>query len=224
MTINIKGYHLIDSLVADSARFNDSGSAYDLLQEYFHGLPIATLSPLLRSSDLSVVKAAVWVLSELGKYAGDLMYDAIPLLELNDRYIKYHVLEAVAVCSVGNRTDQYRHVVFAMEDHDEVVAALAMRLVSRATEEQIHSSKDFFCNQAGASKMHCEGLSLLGDNDSMNYDTVSGLLSNSDSVVRKYGAILAAKTYKENQQLFDFVIENDDPCIRYFGEAFLRRQ
>jgi hypothetical protein len=56
------GNPLIGELLADPAAFQERGRAYQLLEEYFAGLPVQTLRPLLQHTDTLVKYAAVWSL------------------------------------------------------------------------------------------------------------------------------------------------------------------
>ena len=94
-----RGQRLIDELLTDSARFNELGKSYELLQEYFEGFPLNTLRALLSNEDYMVKRAAIWIVAELGEAANELINDVIPLLNYNDRYIKYYAIESIMVFS-----------------------------------------------------------------------------------------------------------------------------
>src|SRR5687767_5767707 len=115
MKDNSLGERLIQELLANSTRFHQCGKAYELLQEYFNGLSLDTLRPLLANNNRMVRRAALWVTSELGVGGRSLIHDVIPLLNDDDRYVQYHVLEIIMVCSFAENVDEFVHVVRSLE-------------------------------------------------------------------------------------------------------------
>ena len=63
------GYELIENLLFDPSDFFNQGKTYDLLDNFFKGLPVETLIPLLTSSEIDVQKSAIWIASELASNA-----------------------------------------------------------------------------------------------------------------------------------------------------------
>lgn len=100
-----KGEELIRDLLADPQRFGEEGQGYRLLQEYFEGLPLDTLRPLLRHESPVVQGEAMFVASELGEQARPLVDDVIPLVQSGDRDLRYDALEVIAVCCEAERAE-----------------------------------------------------------------------------------------------------------------------
>jgi hypothetical protein len=122
------GEQLIRELLTNPRVFSKDGRAYDLLQAYFAGLPLETLRPLLRDDDLLVRRAAAFVAEELGIQAQSLIDDILPLLASGDRYLQYHAMEALAVCSQGEQAAAFKHVARGLENDDDVLRFRAMEL------------------------------------------------------------------------------------------------
>src|SRR5947209_7036251 len=99
--MDASGETLLRDLQDDPGKSFDQGRAYDLLQAYFHGFPLDTLRPFLKSESLPARKAAAFVVSELGGQARELVDDVISLLGSHDRYLCYHALEVLSVCCDG---------------------------------------------------------------------------------------------------------------------------
>ncbi|MGN6398458.1 MAG: hypothetical protein ACTHMI_23000, partial [Mucilaginibacter sp.] len=63
------GEQLIQDLLLNPASFFDRGQSFHLLQEYFKGMTLETLIPLLQSQDRIVQRTAIWIVSELASQA-----------------------------------------------------------------------------------------------------------------------------------------------------------
>src|SRR5262249_35041189 len=138
------GEQLIQALLADPETFTERGAAYQLVKEYFAGLPLETLRPLLRSEEILVQEAAVYVASELGHEASPLLDDVISLLTSNERVIRFHAMEVIAVCTKMQRFNDFAYVVQELESDDAVLRVLAMYLMSRVMDWQLEAARDRF--------------------------------------------------------------------------------
>jgi hypothetical protein len=176
---------------------------YDLLNEYFDGLPVETLRPLLTHKDTLVRHAAVWVTSELGQQACTLLDDVIPLITSDDRYLSYHALEITVVCAVGNRADGMVHFSKALESGDDVVRALAMRLLARADQTQLEAAAQRASADASANDAHTRGLSLLAASEACDPGDVQRMLHEDNSVARMFAVIAAKRLQKSNPELLE---------------------
>lgn len=188
-----RGAELIEQLLANPAQFYAEGKSHELLQELFRGFPILALRPLLSYSELTVRRVAVWTASELGPKAAPLTNVVIPLLLESDRYVRYHALEIVMVCSQGASADKFVHVVEAITDEDPVICSLAMRLVVTATDAQLQAALDSSARFGSAVDLHRQGLTRLlaiGDN---SRDDVLSMLMSCARLTRIYGALIAKR-------------------------------
>lgn len=189
----LKGEHLIKELLAAPAKFNEQGTAYQLLQEYVHGLPLDTLHPLLTHHDQLVQRAAIFVLSELGRGGAALICDVLPFLETDDRYMKYHALEILMVCSFAEHVEKFIHVVRALEDDDPVIRTLAMDLVSNADTPRLEAAIRL-CEAPGSSDaVYKEGLVQMIQSERLTPEDVLAMLQSEYALVRKYGVIIAER-------------------------------
>ncbi|MBI2374004.1 MAG: hypothetical protein HYV07_08400 [Deltaproteobacteria bacterium] len=209
------GRGLICDLLADPRRFNDDGRAYDLLQAYFEGLAVETLRPLLRSADPLVRRVAVFVASELGGQAADVIHDVIPLLESGDRYLQYHAMEVLTVCCGGEHAGEFAHVARQLESADDVLRALAMRLVARADVSQFEAARRLVARDAN-SRTHQEGLQILAAGEGVEPGPVAAMIGNADPLLRRYGAIAAKRLLARLPSLMSEVGASDDGDLRRF--------
>jgi hypothetical protein len=217
--MDASGETLIRDLLANPDKFSDGGRAYDLLQAYFHGFPLGTLRPLLRSESLPVRKAAAFVVSELGAQARELVDDVIPLLESGDRYLGYHALEVLSVCCDGDLAAQFAFVTKALDSDDEVLRTLAMRLVSVATDSQLEGAQRSLKSAGASQAIHESGLLRLLEGHQIDPSLVATMINDPTPLTRRYGAIAARRLSKEKPGLFVEVGASADPDLRSFYES-----
>lgn len=161
---------LIQQLLDDPQTFSEKGSANELLKEYFRGLPIGTLGPLLESKELLVKKAAIWIASELDKKTSPLLNKVIPYLDENEIYLRFYALETVFLCSVEENIKYFIHVVRALEDESDAIRVHAMKLISNASVSQIESAINEISNFDNAEDHRIGLLSLLTEYDASRID------------------------------------------------------
>lgn len=211
------GNRLIAELLADPAAFKERGRAYQLLDEYFAGLAVDTLRPLLVHSNILVRHAAVWVASELGRQACTLLDDVITVLDAKDRFLTYYALEVTLVCADGARVDRFVHIPRALESSDEVVRTLAMRLLARADPSQLVAGCSLVASIEPNADVHKGGLRMLTDWRSCDPDDVRQMLLNEDAVSRRYGAIVAKHLRHRYPELLQLATELPDGDVRRFA-------
>jgi len=209
------GEQLIHALLADPETFKARGDDYQLLQQYFAGLPLETLRPLLRSKEILVQQAAVYVASELGPDAGLLLDDVMLLLSSHDRFIRFHAMEVIAVCTQTQRFEDFAHVVQELESDDAVLRVLAMYLMSRVTASQLEGAHDRFAAGGTRAGKHHQGLATLLSADRVDPELVRSMIRDSDPLVRRYGAI-AAKRAQRFAAILGELGESEDADLREF--------
>ena len=141
-----QGHALIDELLTDPAIFRQSGQGYRLLKQYFSDLPIETLRSLINSDNYDVRYVAIGIAEELGEKSSILLDDVICLFDSGDRYAKYNILEIIVVCARGEYQDRFIHLARGLDDSDDVIRTLAMRLMSRADLAQLRAAARQGCS------------------------------------------------------------------------------
>jgi hypothetical protein len=210
---------LLQELLADPVQFsNDGPKANALLQAFFDGEPADTLRPLLGSTIVPVQRVAMFVASELGILAKDLIDDVIPWLYSEDRYMQYYAMEIIAVCSHGEQASRFALVVHMLESDDEVLRGLAMRLTSRVDISQIRAARTSLVGSLASWRSHVRGLDTLTSGERLGPATISPMLRSSDRLVRWYGAIAAKRVSRMFPMLIAELASNDDPEVREFFE------
>lgn len=197
------GNALIAELLTDPERFKQEGRAYRLLEECFSGMPVATLRPLLRHDIALVRHAALFVASELGTQASELLDDVIALTTSGDRYECYHALEIVAVCAIDSQADDFFAVPAAMMSNDVVIQGLAMRLMARSDLSQLMAALTVVEGGVVHADEHRRGLNLLVSGERANPDEIKRMLSSESQLARCYGVIAAKRLHDINPTLWE---------------------
>ncbi len=197
---NNRGQQLINELLADSARFDEEGKSYDLLQEYFEGFPVNTLRALLSNEDHMVKRAAIWVVAELGEDAKELINDVIPLLNYEDRYIKYYAIESIMVFTNSVNFARFEHIIYRLHDEDPAIRQLAMRLVSYANEFQLEATLQSITADKPYANTHKFGLNTLLYAALIDEEAFKRMIDDSDVLTKKYGAIASKRLFKKKSR------------------------
>lgn len=215
------GSKLIEELNSNPSKFYKQGKTYQLLQEYFNGFPLETLRPLLCHEEPLIRRAAVWVTSELGVSGCSLLNDAITLIYDEDRYIRYHALEIVAVCSVGENLNEYIKIVSFLESNDDVIRVLVMRLISNADKLHLEVAARFFGLKGSYHKLHNEGLLKLLEVEKTPPEEVFLMINSCEPLTRKYGIIAAKKLFAKFPKIILDAVDNEDSDISRFSKEVI---
>jgi hypothetical protein len=219
-SVSTSGEKLISELLADPAKFYKQGKAYQLLQEYFHGLPLDTLQPLLRHSNGNVRGAAVFVVSELGDKAKSLIQEIALLINDPDKKIRWDALESVMVCSTGTNIEKFLLVIKELENNDDSLCRLAMRLVSNADPLQLEAGFRLSDTLNFSGELHKQGLSVLLKGNSITESEITLMLKNSERLIRIYGAIAAKRSFGHQPKFLELAASSLDSGVsRFSAEA-----
>jgi len=219
--MELSAHVLIDELLANPAKFIEQGKPEELFQAYSRGwIPLHTLRPLLANENLLVQREAVWIAEELGKWACSLIHHVIPLIDSGDRYLKYEALQVAMVCSVGAKVTEFLHVARCLDDSDEVIRVLAMRLVTNADRSQLEAGLIAAGSDGVLGIAHRTGLERLSKCDALERGQVQVMLGDRDPLTRRYGAIAAKRLMKKWPELIDAAgTVSDQDISRFAREA-----
>ncbi|MEQ1878037.1 MAG: hypothetical protein ABL958_15445 [Bdellovibrionia bacterium] len=221
MKVTAVGNPLIIEMLANPDRFEESGRAYELLQDYFRGYPVETLRLLLRHENILVQRVAVWIASELGDQGCGLLHEVIPLLESPDRRSRAYALDVVIVCAIGADVGEIVHIARAMESDDNGIRMLAMQLMSNADQSQLDAGARLAGSTAFLSAAHEDALRQIS-NRSQTSDEIRRMMGSADPLMRRYGAIAAKRATNVLPRLLEMAAENLDENIREFATRALR--
>ena len=210
---------LMEDLLADPKQFYDEGRGYALLQAFFDGEPHETLRTLLRSQHFFVRRVAMFVASELGIDAYDLIDDVITLLNSEDWYLQHYAMEVIAVCAQGEQAPKFVLVVGMLEHRDERLRGLAMYLMSRVEVSQLVAARDALMVDVSVNEVHVRGLGVLTEGQAVDPTVVSAMIGSFDPLTRRYGAIGAKRVDHRYPALMKEVAASDDAELQAFHES-----
>ena len=216
-----KGERLLQELYDNPEEFRNNGKTCQLLQEYFNGFSLETLRDLLHSKEQPLRMVGVWILSELGEDGSCLFEDIIPLLDEDNRYIRYHVLEIISVCATGENTIKFVNILPYMECGDEVIRNLVMRLVSNTDRLTFKIIANTIKQNDSRLKLHYEGISKLVDIEKVSPEQVILMLNDNEKLNRKYGVIMAKKLYKKYPSIIHEYVDSEDLDISRFSKEVI---
>lgn len=212
---------LVEQLVRDPEDFSDRGRTYHLLKRFFRGYPVEKLRPLLNHNKKPVRREAVWIASELGDQACDLVPDVVPLLESDDRFLTYRALHVVTVCW-REHPDELVKLLRALDSSDVVIRGEALFLTSNLfrigdTEpDELKPCLETF--QADGEQAHARGLELVIEADGLTNDEIQSALRDDNGLVRRYAAVAAVRKFEGSPELYAELKESDDPDLVDFAE------
>ncbi len=207
------GNTLLKELLEQPEWFVEQGRAYLLLEEYFDGLPVASLGPLLRHEDENVNRVAVWIASELGSNGFELLEDVAPLIDSTNLYVKYYAMEVVALCSESSRPGLFLKVIRQLLDDDDDTKVLTMHLVANASRSQLMA-----CSELAITDLPVQlakGLGFLV-NDQVDNLQLTSLIESSNQIYQMIGAIVVKRNLPVTASLIDLLHGIDDPVIQNF--------
>jgi hypothetical protein len=214
--------HSVEQLFSDlfdnPSKFNELGKANELLNKYFHGLPIDTLKPLLVHENSEIRSAAIFIASELGNTSNCLIEEVSLLVDDPDPHIQWDALESIMLCSAKGNFDKFLLIIKHLEDKHDSIRRLAMRLISNANESQLNTAYDLMSgSNDNISTLHSAGLSVLLKGNSIKQTEIMSMLNNPIQIVRQYGAIAAKRLFKDFPELLKSATTNSDADIINFS-------
>ena len=216
------GYKLIDELFSDPVAFSEKGKADNLLGLYLKGFDLRTLADILKSENQYIQSVGTYVASEMGSLAYPIVDELIPLLKSEDPYIKDESLETIFVCAFGEKANRFVLVIEMMEDNDSVFRQTAMKLVSKYYEDtQIKEAIEYFKLPASLNNSHIKGLNYLLNHDFVDTLTIIDLINSEESLLKKYGCIIAKKNNLRFSDISKLIVLNDDiDSIEFINKFF----
>lgn len=205
-------------------RFDSTGKALALLQEYFRGLPIDSLRPFLKHENVSARRSTAFIVSELGTNAMDLLSDIAPLTIDPDLHIQWYSIESVAICSAYRESGQFINVIRAVDSESESISRLAMRMVSNANDLQLQESRKVIGALISNQELHKYGIDLLLKGKSVMQSELIQFLDADDNLLRKYGAIAANRSSAESPDSLVIASSNRYEVVSRFANEELRKR
>lgn len=216
------GEQLIHDLLLNPASFFDRGQSFHLLQEYFKGMTLETLIPLLQSQDRIVQRTAIWIVSELASQACSLISFVVPLVKSEDLYVKCYALECIILCSVGDNSREIIHIINGINDSDQFIRIRAMHLLSNADESQLKTGAEMVeILKTTDYKVHQDGLGNLSRAFQLSDQEVMKILYDDYHLTQKYGVMIARKNYERRPNLLKHALTSINSDVKEFARQEL---
>lgn len=114
--------------------------SHELLQAFFHGLPVVRLRELLESNDPGVTRTGIWIASELGVEATPLVDQVLRLLHDPDPSIRAYSAEVIFVCATPQSGATLAQAIDLIEDSDARVRTCVIALLARAPADVLEAA------------------------------------------------------------------------------------
>jgi hypothetical protein len=217
-----RGHQLIKDLKSNPSAFFKMGKSHDLLQEYFDGLSLETLIPLLQSSDLAIQRPTIWIVSELAGKSCSLLPHILPLVDSADDYIRYYALECILLCANGRYIKEFVHLIRSIDDDAAPIKVLAMKLLVNAEDIQLRTGAELVVeSQIENYQLHQLGLSSLLDHEQLEEHDILAMLNSKEPLTQQYGAMVAGRRYENSPKLILDALASNNVCVQEFAQAIV---
>ncbi len=186
---------LIQGLLA--MRWDPEKNGYllnELLDAFQKGFQVGNLLDLLNSKNTKIVRAGIWIASELGCRAC-VLYAEIKLISMstNDAKIKFYFIDCVLVCAEDGES-----IVMTAYFLEDVVAFVRWNTVNflyKLSPKQVQVAIDWMRLNSNKRDEYYIGFQLLGksDNNSTSVEEISDLLQAQDPVLKKFAIASAIR-------------------------------
>lgn len=188
----------------------------ELLHEVNDGYPVSHLAELLTSANEQAVSAGIWVASELGAGASELLPFIGKLVSSDSQYVRFCVLQVVTANARAADGSLIRSSITLINDPSPAVRYQAMEflvlapvdvVLPRAMELEDGPVRRGVLRLLRLSESDCGGLAPL--------------LTDSQPLERRLAAVAICRYCSSSQQLLARVAESADEDIRALGETNL---
>lgn len=213
------GLRLIELLKKDKEKFRKEHGGYQLLQEYFYGLSKETLRDLLSYEDKDIKALALWIISELGKTATDLLGEVVSQMNDDDPIICYYSSEMAAFYGTDKYMDDFMRVFGFFEHSNAKIRTLSMSIISRLSASRIQEAYTYLVNNKILGDSHEKGLLSLIHINTLTPSDITAMITSDDSIIRKYGVIAARKVYEKYPKIIKESVNSEDLDVQDFSKT-----
>jgi len=211
----------LTDLLVKNPRSPDAGVwMNDLLSEFQRGYPLLNLRPLLLHEDPDVAAGGAWIASELGAQGRPLLDIVSRLLQHSDRRVRFNALDCVLLWTDTARGPELCEAVRLLDDSDPAVRWKAMDFLSRASEDQLQAALADLRRERPQSG-HNPALAWLLTAGKDPQQVITSL-SSPDPLLRKYGAVAAARLPGDRRKPLSLAAASQDPDVKRFAESSMR--
>jgi hypothetical protein len=210
-----RGDELIELLSETEPGPAADAAADELLTELFRGYPLERLRTLVRHPGPAAARAGAWLLSELGERAAPLADELPALLGHDLKYVRFFALDPVAVTAGAEDGAVIAQAIDLVSDPEAAVRWKAMTVVSRLTDVQL---------TAGRRGIGDDDLrDLLVWLEEADPTAIIARLTDDDPLVRRFGAVAAARTVSTTRSPLELAAASPDEEIASFARGEVRK-
>lgn len=213
------GLRLIELLKKDKEKFRKEHGGYQLLQEYFYGLSKETLRDLLSDEDKDIRALALWIISELGKTATDLLGEVVSQMNDDDPIICYYSSEMIAFYGSNKYMDDFMKVFGFFEHSNAKTRTLSMFIISRLSAPRMQEAYAYSVNNKVLGDSHERGLLSLIHINTLTASDITAMLNSDDSIIRKYGVIASRKVYEKYPEIIEESVNSEDLDVQDYSKS-----
>ena len=207
-----------EALIATIAGGRNDEAAHALLAEFFAGLPIVELRPLLLSENEETVKTAAWIASELGGNAQPLLPELEELLGHPSKYVRFFLLDAVLAAATDANGPLIAKAVGLISDPEVSVRWKTMNFLTRANPAQLVAACAPLAGTATA-----DLVTWLVD---LRKPSASALIAErlraDDRTTRLFAAVAAARIAADGSSALQNAAQSTDSEVSSFAQEQLR--
>jgi hypothetical protein len=214
----VKKFDKIDQLIRSSEQsgISDIG-ANDILKALFRGYPIRNMSKLLDSEREDVLKAAVWILSELGDMAEPFLWRCDDLIERDIVYVKFFVLDVILVNAGVEDSEIVKKAIKLIDDPSRAVRFKANEFAAKISLAHIEKCLNSGCLDIWAKQIQW----LIDQCRTPNVEEIIATFSSNDPILNKLAAICAARIRKQDQSAIRALAHNKNSEFVSFSKSVL---
>jgi hypothetical protein len=206
----------VESILSTSSVTDCDEKKIELLEEFQRGRPLPELLPLLVSDNGNAVEVGIWIASELGASGKPLLENIVPLLRHPRRTVRFFALDCVLQWASGVDGAAIASAIPLTEDEDAAVRWKALRFLSAASPEQLLAAQSQMAS-TGIQLRHASALAWILSEEARTPAKVVAQLRNPDALLRKYGAVAAARMLRINRNPLADAAGSSDPEVKQFA-------
>lgn len=209
---------LVAKLLANPDTFSEYN---DLLSLFFKGLPIATLSELLRDPNDGVIAGALFIAEELGAKATPVLNEIIIHVTHKNPRIRISAFNALGSSTRDKNQNAFVHVVLGMRDADPHCRKIAMLWMMRVENARLKAALQSLQSDNSDPDIQ-NGLRMLLEEPSQDATQIHSWILDKDALTRKFGMIAAGRAANIHSHLLEMAAQSMDADLHECATAQIR--
>jgi hypothetical protein len=209
---------LVRHIIENPEKACQDGSMIQLLEEYYSGASLQSLTTLLNSDDDCLVGEAAWIASELSYRITEVWPQLFRLLHHRSEKVRFWVVLCGQSIAESLNPGDLAEVISAISDHASTVRWQAMVTISKLSASSLLNAMPFIKESQIASMIEIV-VHPCGD----PVVEVTKRISSSDWYERAAGALIAARMALQDTEALEIVRSADDAELASFASDMYQR-